>query len=338
MTSLTIFDGKASVPAHIAQAFKGKSNLVNDRVTVPTLSYEGKVWTVGLNGEKHKIMRSNEDGDQEPASIMQVVILDYNKRRGRAFYEGAYDPSKPGVPLCWSDDGVAPHVSVEKPICGSCQTCPKSMKGSRITEQGKAAVACSQFRMLVVAPVNRLNQPLRMKLAITSDYDKNNPEAEAQGWYAFHQYTEKVKAGDSIHTAAFVTKMRFDPNVAYPKVQFSGARWLTPEETQITEQMCDSEAVKKLLAGTYTPAGIDGKLITQPVVEAYVAPTPAPAPAPVVKTVTVNDLDDDEEIVVEERAAPKKAAPKKAAPKPAPTTSSHVDTGLDDVLSAWGDD
>jgi hypothetical protein len=53
---------------------------------------------------------------------------------------------------------------------------------------------------------------------------------EAQGWRAFQQYTDFLKANGVTHTAMLVTKMKFDSNEAYPKIFFGADRWLTPEE------------------------------------------------------------------------------------------------------------
>lgn len=254
--ALTLFDQpNMAIPAHLRDL--NEEGNIEDRQTVPSLSYEGKVWTISVNGEKTKLMKRDADGDEMPMAVMRVVVLDYNQRRGRSYYEGAYDPAKPAQPLCWSDDGVTPHASVAEPQCKSCDKCPMAVKGSKVTEQGKAVQACSQHRMLAVVPANKMDmEPLRLKLAVTSDYDKEN-ELEAQGWFAFSAYKDFLKARGINHTALLVTKMRFDPNVAYPKVLFSPDRWVEPEEKAIVNPAVKSEAVKKLLQG-WTPAGTNG--------------------------------------------------------------------------------
>jgi hypothetical protein len=60
------------------------------------------------------------------------------------------------------------------------------------------------------------------------------------------------------HSAAVVTKMKFDANAAYPKIFFAAERWLEPQELAIVAPLTKSDDVQKLLAGTYTPAGVDG--------------------------------------------------------------------------------
>lgn len=291
--ALALFS-KKGLPAHVRAFLDEEESNIADKASVPSLSYEGKTWTVVLNGEKKKLTKVDGDGDEVPVSILKVVVLDYAKRRGRAFYAGAYDPAAVKQPDCWSEDGVKPHDAVEVKQHHQCEGCPMSVKGSKVTEQGKAAAACSQHRMIVVVPANNLDHPpLRMKLAVTSDWDKQSPDWEKQHYYAFSNYLDFLKANGCSNTAAIVTKLRFDPNVAYPKVLFGPADWVKPEDAPTVRQAMKSDDVKKLLTA-WTPAGVDGK----PVENNGAKPALAPAPA----------IEDDEE---EEAPKPKKA---KAAP------------------------
>lgn len=273
-TSVSLFDQpKMNVPAHIAKFFEQESN-ITDKVTVPSLSYEGKVWTISLNGDKTKLMKKDAEGDDVPVSVMRVVVLDYAKRRGRAYYEGTYDPAKAGAPVCWSEDGVAPDATVKEPQCGKCESCPMAAKGSKVTDNGKSVAACSQHRMLVVVPAANLGfEPLRLKIAVTSDWDKNSPDLEAQNWFAFNNYTDMLKSKGAGHTAALVTKIKFDPNTAYPKLVFSADRWLSDDELAVVAPVIKSDKVKGLIAGTWTPAGADGVANAAPAAKDDDAPT-----------------------------------------------------------------
>lgn len=272
-----LFNPQAGAPAHIAQFFGNEdSNIETRGQSVPSLSPQGKMWTIAIAGQKTKLQRRNADGDMEPLPIMKVVIVDYNKNRGRAYYEGEYDPGKESAPICWSDDGVVPDDSLPGPfpagtqlepgkshkISSVCATCPKAVKGSKVSAQGKAVTACSQHRMVVVTPDPALGLAsvplLRLKIAMTSDFDKQSPDAEAQGWLAFSNYMDWIIARGVKHTAALVTKMKFDPNAAYPKIFFSAERYLSAEELTAIAPMVHGEEVKKLLGGTWTPAGPDG--------------------------------------------------------------------------------
>ena len=362
--ALTLFDSpKLTVPKHVASFFAEESNIA-DRVTVPSLSYEGKVWTVSLNGEKTRLTRRDDDGDEVPVSVMRVVVLDYAKRRGRAYYEGAYDPAKAGAPLCWSEDGIKPHERVAEPKASACDSCPLAVKGSKVTEQGKAIAACSQHRMLVVVPAGKVDgEPLRMKIAITSDWDKNEDLAK-EGWFGFQNYTDFLRTKGVQHTAALVTKMKFDPSVPYPKVIFSPDRWLEDDELTRVAPTVKSDKVKQLLAGTWTPAGVDGTKMDAdedeapapaPKPVAKPAPKPvaavededeAPAPKPAAKPVKVQvALDDEDEapkpvkvkakVVKDEDEAP---APKVAKEEPKPAKAADLPGDVADLLADWDND
>lgn len=247
-----------AVPAHLAQAMvtAGGGNIA-EKQSVPSLTYGGKVWTMSVNGEKKVLQRRNEDGEMENVQVLRVVVLDYSKHRGRSYYEGAFNPDDPKQPDCWSEDGKRPHASVEQPACGTCELCPKATKGSRIVD-GREMIACAQYRMVVVVPANNLDfQPLRLRLAVTSDWDKSDDEAVAAGWYGFQNYTDFLRANGCGYTNALITRMRF-ANTNYPKVQFARGDFLELADFQKTLAVAQTDEVKKLLAG-FTPAGAEGK-------------------------------------------------------------------------------
>lgn len=356
-----------NVPAHL-QDWE-ESNIV-ERETVPSLSYEGKAWTVVIKGEKRRLERKDADGDMVPVSVMRVVLLDFNVNRGRIYYEAGYDANKPGKPVCWSDDAKSADPSVSNPFegwTGKCDTCPKSVKGSKVTDAGKGITACSLHRMVAVLPISKgglFHTPLRMKLAITSLYDKDNP-MEAEGWYAFDNYTKHLaQAMPGQHTAKLVTKMKFDPAVTYPKVMFMEERWVTDEEKATLRPLVKSEEVKDLVSGKWSPDGIGGtrrsEVNPEVVAQAHavreaeekVAAKPAPAddedgeiegevlapakPAPAAKITAAQVVKGNGAATIVKAAAqaPKPAAqPAKAAAAPAKTAAASPELGA--LLSDW---
>jgi hypothetical protein len=300
-TGLTVFQQGGQLPAHIAHFFEEAGSNIKPRTTVPSLSPQGKQWTIALNGQKIPLQRRNQDGDMEPLPIMKVVVLDHAQYRGRAYYEGTYDPNKESAPICWSDDGVTPDASLPGPfplgtqvepgksrkISAACNGCPMSVKGSKVDDRGKSTVACSQHKMLAVVPDPALGikdiPPLRLKIAITSIWDEQSPDEAAQGWLAWDKYVAWLDARGCKHTAAIVTKMKFDHNAAYPKIFFAAERPLEAEELAVIGPLSKSPDTQKLLGGTWTPAGVDGvpredQPVTTAVTEA--APTIQPAAAP----------------------------------------------------------
>lgn len=260
------FGAGSEVPAHLQNLFGDDSNIA-PRSTINQLSYRGKVWRRVVDGEE-TVMTRMEDGEKVPMSIVSVIVLDHNKNRSRSYYEGAYEEGKNQAPTCYSSDGKTPDADVKEPCAATCDTCPNSVKGSKINESGKQSTLCTPFKRIAIVPAGKAvstHVPLLLRLAQTSIWDKDN-EQEAQGWYAWDQYMDMLRARGAKHTAAVVTKIKFDPATAYPKLLFSAGGWASPEEAAAAKQRLasDADVIAKILTG----GGSDG-----------VAGKPADAPA-----------------------------------------------------------
>lgn len=304
MSNIIPFDstgaGAAQLPAHLANVF-GEEGNIQPRVTINQLSYRGKVWRRVVKGEEVQLTRtSQETGEIEPLPIVSIVILDHNKQRSRSFFEGNYEEGKNSSPRCYSSDGVKPDPSVKEPIAASCATCPNAVKGSKITESGKQSTLCSPFKRVAVIPSAQIGQhpAMLLKLAQTSIWDGQNQENEAKGWYAWDNYLDMLRARGAKHTAMVETRVKFDLRVAYPKLLFSAARWLSPEEAlavkaEMEKQHDDidtiingagnEDGVMGQPTATQTPDAAQAAAQAAAVVQKAAntpAPTQAPAPAP----------------------------------------------------------
>lgn len=245
----------AALPAHIAQAAEDFGSNIQDRMSVPSLSYEGKVWAISKDGNKTKLQSTNQDGDLVPVSVMRAVILDFNPNRGRAYYPGVYNPAESKRPDCWSADGKTPEDNSPQKQASACASCPMSVKGSKV-QDGKEMVACGQHRMIALVPANDISfDPLRLKIAVTSDWDK---EVVEHGWFAFRQYGDFLKSRGISHTALVVTKMKFDHTTAFPKILFAIDRLLTVEEVEQAKLAAKNPKVAELLNETWNAAGVNG--------------------------------------------------------------------------------
>lgn len=301
-TALAIFD-PAQLPAHIATVMEDGGTNIAARLTTDQITFAGKVWAMSVGGNKKALTRKNEEGEEEPVQIFSVVMLQYPQRRGRAYYPGAYDPQKESAPECWSNDGIDSAVNATVRHSLKCATCKLSAKNSKVVD-GKGTTACSQHRMTAVIPSARIGDfaPLRMKLAITSDFDARNEKAQQQGWFGFQQYTDLLKTKGVNYTYLLTTRMKFDPDANYPKLLFSPGKWLTPEQLEEVKAILvrDQGTIDGLLKTEFTPArtedpveAVDDELAeTEEEQAAAAAQAPAPKTAP-------------------------KAAPKAAAPAPA---------------------
>ncbi len=245
----------AALPAYLSDAMGELGSNIQDRMTVPSLSYEGKNWTIVKDGNKTKLQAQNSDGDMVPVPIMRCIILNYNPDRGRAYYPGVYNPAESKQPDCWSADGKTPDASCKNKQSTACNGCPMSVKGSKV-QDGKEMVACSSHRMIAVAPAYEIeSDPLRLKIAVTSDYDK---EVVEHGWFAFRQYTDFLKSRSIQHTGMVVTKIKFDPNTAYPKLLFSIDRLLSQDEVTQVKRALANPKVTELLSENWSAAGAKG--------------------------------------------------------------------------------
>lgn len=265
-TAVANTDGRPQLPADMASFWEAESN-IKPAITVPTLGIEGKVWSIHKDGEKTPVMRRNGDGDEEPVSIMKVIIVGKAATRGRAFYDPAapYDPAKPIQPVCWSDDCTTPAVGgkaeerAKFKLTSKCIDCPMSAKGSKMTTGGEKTTACQMYHMIAVQPFNKaLDFPqLRLKLAITSVYDGG--EAEKDGWFALDGFMKYLQANKVPHTAMIVTKMRFDPGVAYPKIQFAVDKHLTIDDLVKLKPIVQSDEVAALVTSRWQANGRDAE-------------------------------------------------------------------------------
>lgn len=278
----------AQVPAHLADVFGADSNITS-RTSINQLSVKGKVWRRIVDGEETQLTRPDpETGDRIPVSIVSLIVLDQNRNRSRAYHPGGFEEGKNAAPVCYSADGVAPDADVKEPCAKTCAACPNSVKGSKITENNKQVTACSPYKRIAVVPTGAVaSHPIMLlKLAQTSIWDKDNGENEAQGWYAWDQYLDMLRARGAKHTAAVETKVKFDIRAAYPKLLFSASRWLTAEEASAAKARIDNEAdtLKAILTGSASHDGVTGTSTAEYAAQEKAAPAQASAPDPAVDT------------------------------------------------------
>jgi hypothetical protein len=306
-TDITLFENKG-LPAHLVD-LNAQTNII-PRESIPMLSFRGKVFRNVVGGEESIVYKMGKDANgnivqtDEPATMVAVIVLDYNKNRSRAYFEGAYEEGKATPPTCWSHDGIVPHESVQNKQAATCASCPQSVKGSKVSDAGKELTACAQFKRVAVLPATNTKHPsLLLKLPQTSMWDKDAEEFAQKGWYAFDQYLDMLKRRGVNHTASVITKIRFDPRPPYPKLLFGPLDW-TPADIydDVQEHLADQDTLNKIMSAD--PAGGEVDLETAAAAEAAATvaaaakPTPAPAPA--------------------KPAAAAKPAARPAPPKPAP--------------------
>lgn len=299
MSTQVIPFAQAPVPAYISQVFAPEETNITTAVPLPTLSFRGKTWRIGLDGTETVVMNK----DNEPASTVTVVVLDQIKARSRVYYEGQYVAGENKPPRCSSIDGIKPDADVAEPCAATCASCPNSVKGSKVSPSGHPTTACSATKRLAVVPASAPEfKALLLRLPQTSLWDKENKENEAKGWYAWDQYMDFLKARGVTHTAQVVTKVKFDHRTEYPKLLFSATQWVDGEKLPGLRDRAMSDEVRDLLFGRVDAPPTDdvpatGAQAAAPVQEQ--APAQAQPAAPT------------------RTRAPRTAAAKPAAPPPA---------------------
>jgi hypothetical protein len=320
MNDVALFGG-SKLPAYLTNAFGDFDDTSSLSAGVyksfPVISYKGKVWA--LNEHKTRTPLLNNEGDPRPS--IGVVILKANAGISKVYYKTGYVEGVEAKPDCYSNDGVAPAADATDKQCTKCALCPHNQFGSRITESGGKGKACSDSRKLAVAPMDELTKPMLLRVPATSLKD-------------LATYGEFLKGRGIPSHALVITKIKFDPEMAYPKMLFEAVRPVSEEQLeQIRATMQDPiiEHIIGVKSGEYVAD-----------VEEDAAPAEEVAEEPVT----------EKKPKAEKKAAEKPKAEKKAAQvedaefdddvAPAPKAKSEVRTtttaSLVDDLDAWLND
>lgn len=281
-------------PPAIAQARQSSLNAAAQANVVSsfaTVSYKGKVWKIKYRGEETVL--KNDEG--LPLQALDVVVVGVASGISKQFYAKGFAEGDAAAPDCFSVNGVTPDASAPKKQCATCAVCPMNQWGSKVTEQGTKAKACQDSRRVAIVPETDLQNeglggPVMMRM----------PPTTLANFASYGGMLSKRGAGMEY----VVTRMTFDPEVAYPKITFQPKRWLTQEEAievvgddggvmshPSIERMLN-EAVDEVAHSSGTPAvdesvvdplavGGPAPVFAQPAPVAAPAQTPTPTPAPV---------------------------------------------------------
>lgn len=274
------------------------------------VTYRGKAWKTKYRGEEKIVMRPDGDG---PANSIEVVILMASAVKSKLYYPNYVDGSN-NRPACWSSNGVTPDPRAENKQANACAICPRSVRGSKIDENGQSrgGSECRDNKRVAIVPLGDLQNDLLggpMLLRI--------PAASLN---AFAEFTTKLEKMGVPYCGAGI-KISFDPNEAYPKFVFQAVRPLTDDEADIVLEMRDSMQVKRIISEDISDSApalpAPDQVFAQPgqvssKFSALKEEAAAPAPAP----------------------APKKAAAKKPEPQVVVEEPQTTGTSIDDELDA----
>lgn len=305
------------VPAHLAA-----------RVGVP--SALGAALTGGLSSgqsfPKISIKASRfriKEGDTETvldSTTLDAVIVGANPRLSKTWYAKQWTPdAEPSAPDCFSLDGIGPDPESTAPQNDLCASCPQNAWGSKVTPQGQQIKACSDKKRLAVVAADD---------AAGSVYLLEVTPAALKG---LNQY-QKELAVRGIPPEVVKTRIGFDTDASFPKLEFTFGGFLDEQTQQIVDGLFGSEQVKEITGETARqPQAVPQIAAPKPV-----AVKPAPAPAPVVAPPP--PVEEAPKRGFGAKAAPAAApAPKpaaKAAAKPAPAPAAEAASSLADEIAA----
>lgn len=298
----------AQVPAHLSSRI-GKASALTASLSSSTGGIQGESMPrISIKGARFRLI---EDGTETvlPDTTLEAVIVGANPRLSKVFYAKPWDKDdEPEGPDCFSLDGVSPDVSVAAPENDICATCPKNVWGSKIGANDQKLKACADQKRLAIVAADDPEGTVYL-LQVTP--------AALKGLNQYH----KDLSLRGIPAEVVRTRISFDTDASFPKLQFSFGGFLDEDTQEVVDKLFGAEQVLK----------ITGELVEQ-------APKPKSEPKPqLVRPDPEPVVEEIEEAEPVEEAAPVKgfgkastAAPK-AKPQPKPQAVAKSDEDVDPV-------
>ena len=288
------------VPAHIAARVAARGG-VKSAVQAALLTDGFSYPKISTRASRYRLV---EDGTETVVgTTLDVVIVGSNPKISKIWYSKPYDGATDVRPDCWSNDGVAPDPSVEKPFHPNCGACPNNVLGSKITPNGAKSKICSDQRHLAVVPSADPTKVYGLTVTIS-------------GMKGLRDYIKDL-SNFALIPEEVVTELGFDEQASYPKIVFKQKGFVGEKALKAVDDIAKSDEV---LLCTRQETGVPR--LAAPVTQSAPAiPAPAAA-APAAKELTEEEQDAaDLAKLKAERAAKAAAAdpaPKPAKAKPAP--------------------
>jgi hypothetical protein len=258
----------------------------------------GGMKRISIKGSVFRKMVSGKEVGKNEDRHMNIIFVKMAHDISRTYYSQGYREGEKISPACWSSNGKTPDVEVKKPQADQCDRCAHSVKGSG---QGGTGSACRMsWRTAVVLPNDVGGDIMQLVLPATSCFGK-----EDNGRWPFRAYIQML-AANNISAGRVVTKMQFDTSSPVPKVMFSPASAINPEDLEDIQRQAKSATAENCVKMNVYQAD-DASPSRQ------VSRAPAPEPeAPPVFDSTESDV--DETIQEPVRRESKKSADNSSGP------------------------
>jgi hypothetical protein len=239
------------------------------------ISVKGRVWRTKHRGEETPVL----DARGQPVATLEVVIVGVAPNVSKTFYQKGFVEGSDDSPDCFSLDGIAPDATAPKKQNETCATCPQNMWGSRVTDNGKRAKACSDQRRIAVVPTGdilnkNMGGPMLLRL----------PPTSLPNLASYSDFLER-KGADFPYVA---TRLGFDYDVAYPKVSFDALGYLDDAQAAQVVEVMSNPLIDRMLyeaapteLGAAVAAGVKPGGQVVPMARPAIGPATVPAAPPV---------------------------------------------------------
>jgi len=315
--STALIPANVQVPAHLAARVGSPSILAQSMAG--GLGSGESFPRISIKGSRFRIV----EGDTETvldSVTLDVVVVGANPRVSKTWYAKTWTPdAEPSAPDCFSLDGIGPDPQCTDPQNDLCASCPQNAWGSKITPQGQQIKACADKKRLAVVAADDPEGPVYL-LEVTP--------AALKG---LNQY-QKELSHRGIPPEIVKTKVSFDTNASFPKLQFGFGGFIEADVQQVVDGLFGTAEVKEITGETPRVQAVPqlaapAPVAPKPAVQAP-APEPAPAPAPVADATPKRGFG----------ASKAKAPAKAAAPAaPAPAADTGAASLADEIASLIGE-
>jgi len=210
----------------------------------PFLSIKGKRFAVVRNKEETILMRP--DDDETPANAIEVVIVNAATQYSKVYYVKGYTDGSKDKPTCYSNDGQAPAADAADKQSKKCSVCPHNEWNTGPNGKGKA---CSDSLRLAVSAATDLNDPMLLRV----------PPASLK---AITEYASML-ARKGAPMEGVITKIKFDPAEATPKLQFSVVNFQSEAAYNETIEIARSQLVQQIIGAVAAPAKPIGPMLDE---------------------------------------------------------------------------
>lgn len=229
--------------SELANLLQSNPSLVETGLDEDTLAVAGgggnQTKRLSIKGGVFRKMSGGKEIGAIEDRHMNVIIVKMAHTASRTFYSQGYKEGEKVSPVCWSNDSRTPDAEVKIPQSSSCETCEFSTKGSGATGVGTACRL--SWRAAVVLPNDPSGDVMQLVLPATSTFGK-----EDNGRWPFRPYIQTL-ANHNISAGRIITKMAFDTKSPTPKVVFSPAGAVPPEDKETILRQSKSHAAEQAI-------------------------------------------------------------------------------------------